>query len=202
MLLAPLFGLPIPLFPVQILWMNLVTDGLPALALGVEPGEKDVMNRPPREPAQPILTGNTGVHILWVGLLMAVLASWVGGSQYRLFGATVLKIFPDSATWRTMLFTTLVFSQLTLGLAERSRHSSLFQIGLLSNRYMLFAVLLTFCLQLGVIYLPFLQGFFSTVPLSAAQVGICLGLSLIMLLAVELEKLVISVPRSGKAQGV
>ena len=90
MLLAPLFGLPIPLFPVQILWMNLVTDGLPALALGVEPGEKDVMSRPPREPARPILTRNAGVHILWVGLLMAVLALWVGGSQYGLFGSPLL----------------------------------------------------------------------------------------------------------------
>jgi Ca2+-transporting ATPase len=201
MLLAPLFGLPIPLFPVQILWMNLVTDGLPALALGVEPGEKDVMSRPPREPARPILTRNTGVHILWVGLLMAVLALWVGGSQYGLFGSPFLKVFTDSGTWRTMLFTTLVFSQLTLGLAERSRHSSLFRIGLLSNKYMLFAVLLTFCLQLSVIYLPFLQGFFSTVPLSAAQIGICLGFSLIMLLAVELEKLFMRTIHSRRASG-
>jgi Ca2+-transporting ATPase len=199
MLLAPLFGLPIPLFPVQILWMNLVTDGLPALALGVEPGEKDVMSRPPREPARPILTGNTGVHILWVGLLMAVLALWVGGSQYGLLGSPLLKAFPARGTWRTMLFTTLVFSQMTLGLAERSRHSSLFQIGLLSNRYMLFAVLLTFCLQLAVVYLPFLQGFFSTVPLSPAQIGICLGLSLIVLLAVELEKLIIRILHSGRS---
>jgi len=201
MLLAPLFGLPIPLFPVQILWMNLVTDGLPALALGVEPGERDVMSRPPREPARPILTRNTGVHILWVGLLMAALALWVGGSQYGLFGSPRLKVFSDSGTWRTMLFTTLVFSQLTLGLAERSRHSSLFRIGLLSNRYMLYAVLLTFCLQIGVIYLPFLQGFFSTVALSAAQLGICLSLSLIMLLAVELEKIIIRMIRPGQTTG-
>ena len=201
MLLAPLFGLPIPLFPVQILWMNLVTDGLPALALGVEPGERDVMSRPPREPARPILTRNTGVHILWVGLLMAALALWVGGSQYGLFSSPRLKVFSDSDTWRTMLFTTLVFSQLTLGLAERSRHSSLFRIGLLSNKYMLYAVLLTFCLQIGVIYLPFLQGFFSTVALSATQIGICLGLSLIMLLAVEVEKIIIRMIHPGQTTG-
>jgi Ca2+-transporting ATPase len=176
--------------------MNLVTDGLPALALGVEPGEKDVMSRPPREPARPILTRNTGIHILWVGLVMAALALWVGGSQYGLFGSTVLKVFSAPGTWRTMLFSTLVFSQLTLGFAERSRHSSLIQIGLLSNKYMLFAVLLTFCLQIAVIYLPFVQGFFSTVSLSPAQIGICLGLSLIMLLAVELEKLLIRIFRA------
>jgi len=190
MLIAPLFGLPIPLFPVQILWMNLVTDGLPALALGVEPGEKDVMRRPPREPARPILTWNTGAHILWVGLLMAVLALWVGGSQYGIFGSTLLNSFSHSDSWRTMLFTTLVFCQLTLALEERSRRSSLLQIGLLSNRYMLIAVIFTVCLQLAVIYLPFLQGFISTVPLSAAQIGICFALSLIMLLAVETEKLI------------
>jgi len=190
MMIAPLFGLPIPLFPVQILWMNLVTDGLPALALGVEPGERDVMRRPPREPARPILTWNTGAHILWVGLLMAVLALWVGGSQYGIFGSTLLNSFSHSDSWRTMLFTTLVFSQLTLGLGERSRRSSLLQIGLLSNRYMLIAVIFTFCLQLAVIYLPLLQGFFTTVPLSAAQIGICFALSLIMLLAVETEKLI------------
>ncbi len=193
MLIAPLFGLPIPLFPVQILWMNLVTDGLPALALGVEPGERDVMRRPPRDPARPILTWNTGAHILWVGLLMAALSLWVGGSQYGIFESTFLNGFPNSGSWRTMLFTTLVFSQLTLGLGERSRRSSLLQIGLLSNWYMLITVIVTFCLQLAVIYLPFLQGFFSTVPLSAAQIGICFILSLIMLLAVETEKLVLRV---------
>ena len=98
-----------------------------------------------------------------------------------------------------MLFTTLVFSQMTLALGERSRRSSLFQIGLLSNRYMLVAVVLTVCLQLAVIYLPFLQGFFSTAPLSAAQIGICFALSLVMLLAVETEKLIIRVIHpSGK----
>jgi Ca2+-transporting ATPase len=196
MLLAPLFGLPIPLFPVQILWMNLVTDGLPALALGVEPGEKDVMVRAPREPERPILTWNTGAHILWVGALMAAVALWVGGSQYGRFGAALSNAFTNSAAWRTMLFTTLVFSQLTLGLAERSRRSSLFQIGLLSNKYMLAAVALTFCLQIAVVYLPFLQGFFSTVALSAAQVGICFVSSLIMLLAVEIEKLLVRLTSS------
>ena len=194
MLLAPLFGLPIPLFPVQILWMNLVTDGLPALALGVEPGEKDVMSRPPRDPARPILTRGTGLHILWVGLLMAALALWAGGSQYGRFASPLAGSFPgDSAAWRTMLFTTLVFSQLTLALAERSRRSSLLRIGLSSNRYMLIAAASTFCLQMAVIYLPAFRGFFSTVALSAAQAAVCFALSLVMLLAVELEKLLIRV---------
>ena len=183
MLLAPLFGLPIPLYPVQILWMNLVTDGLPALALGVETGEADVMHRPPREPTKPIISLGTGMHILWVGLLMAALALGIGTTRFRMDSGA------DS--WRTMLFTTLVFSQLTLALAERSRWSSLFRIGLFSNRYMVLAIGATFLLQLAAIYLPLLQGFFKTVPLSLPQLGICLLLSLGMLLAVELEKLIL-----------
>ena len=182
MLLAPLLGLPIPLYPVQILWMNLVTDGLPALALGVEPGEGDVMDRPPRNPRQPILTRASGIHILWVGTLMAILALGIGISGYRLSA--------DTGAWRTMLFTTLVFCQLTLALVERSRSASLVQIGLFSNPSMAVAVPLTFGLQMAAIYVPFLQVFFRTVPLTLAQLGACLALSLVMILAVETEKLI------------
>lgn len=184
MLTAPLIGLPIPLFPVQILWMNLVTDGLPALALGVEPGEIDVMNRPPREPRRPILTIDSGVHILWVGLLAAALALGIGARQFS------PALSSDPAAWRTMLFTTLVLSQLTLAMAERSRRSSLWQIGLFSNKYMIAALAITFVLQMGVIYLPFLQGFFETTPLTFAQLCLCLALSGVVLVAVETEKLI------------
>ncbi len=199
MLLAPLLGLPIPLFPVQILWMNLVTDGLPALALGVEPGGADVMRRPPRQPGRPILTWNTGLHVLWVGLLMAALALAAGGGQYApdAAGPALRWIFPDPASWRTVLFTTLVLSQLTLALGERSRTSSLAGIGVLSNRYMLPAVGLAFCLQLAVVYLPFLQRFFNTRPLTLGQLGFCLALSLILLAAVEIEKLVLRAVGTG-----
>jgi len=180
MLVAPLLGLPLPLYPVQILWMNLVTDGLPALALGVEPGEPDVMSRRPRKPKAPILTRDTGLHILWVGLLMAALALAAGVLPYRL-----AERLPE---WRTMLFTTLVFSQLTLALGERSNLQSLFRLGLLSNRPMLWAVGGTFALQLAVIYAPFLRGFFKTVPLQPLQLGICAALSLAMVAALEVAK--------------
>jgi Ca2+-transporting ATPase len=182
MLVAPLLGLPLPLYPVQILWMNLVTDGLPALALGVEPGEPDVMRRRPRDPKAPILTAATGLHILWVGLLMAALSLAAGVLPYGL-----VQRLPE---WRTMLFTTLVFSQLTLALGERSNLQSLFRQGLLSNRAMLWAVSATFLLQLAVIYVPFLQSFFKTTPLSAAQLGTCVALSLAMVAALEIAKAV------------
>jgi Ca2+-transporting ATPase len=185
MLIAPLSGMPLPLYPVQILWMNLVTDGLPALALGVEPGEPEVMRRPPREPKAPILTGATGIHILWVGLLMSALGLVAGLVPYRsALAATGIA----GGQWRTMLFTTMVFAQLTLALEERSNLQSLFHLGLLSNRPMLWAVGGTFLLQLGVIYVPFLQGFFRTVPLSAPQLGLCVLLSLAMVGALEIRK--------------
>jgi Ca2+-transporting ATPase len=191
MLVAPLLGMPLPLFPVQILWMNLVTDGLPALALGVEPGEADVMRRPPRRPDLPILTMRTGIHVLWVGLLMAAAALAVGGLEYGLTGAGAGPGRGEAAAsvWRTMLFTTLVFSQLTLALAERSTTCSLFRAGLLSNPSMLAAVTGTFALQMAVVYLPFAQEIFKTVPLAPSQAVVCLAVSLVMLLAVEAEKL-------------
>jgi len=94
----------------------------------------------------------------------------------------------SGAEWRSMLFTTMVFAQLTLALEERSNLQSLFRLGLLSNRAMLWAVAGTFLLQMAVIYVPFLQGFFRTVPLSAAQMGACVLLSLAMVAAMEARK--------------
>jgi Ca2+-transporting ATPase len=179
MLAAPFFGLPLPLLPVQILWMNLVTDGLPALALGFEKGEPNIMSQPPRNPKSRIIDGRMGVHILWVGVLMAALAVGIGVFRFR---------DPGSAqVWQTMLFTTLVFSQLTLALAERSL-SSVFTIGLFSNRYMVWALSLTLLLQLAAVYVPFLQPFFHTRALSPSQLGTCALLSLTVFAAVEIEK--------------
>jgi Ca2+-transporting ATPase len=187
MLIAPLLGMPLPLYPVQILWMNLVTDGLPALALGVEPGEPEVMHRPPREPRAPILTRATGIHILWVGLLMAGLGLVAGLVPYR---SALSATGVSGAQWRTMLFTTMVFAQLTLALEERSNARSLLRLGLRSNPAMLWAVAGTLLLQLAVIYVPFFQGIFRTVPLSARQLGACVLLSLAVLAALELRKAV------------
>ncbi len=200
MLLAPLCGMPLPLIPVQILWMNLVTDGLPALALGVEPGEPDVMERKPRDPRAPIMTLPLGTHLLWVGGVMAIVALALGyivwsGESAPLHAATVAYNAGGhghgadiTAVWQTMLFTTLVFSQLTLALAERSHKVSIFTQGLFSNSYMVGAIGIALALQLGVVYVPVLQRFFNTVALDGGQLALCLLCSTVVFIAVEVEK--------------
>lgn len=178
MLLAPLAGMPIPLLPLQLLWLNLVTDGLPALALGVEPAEENVMRRPPQSPRENIFSRGLGVHVLWVGMLMGLLALGAGYWNWR----------HGNPNWQTILFTTLTFSQMAHVLAIRSERRSLFQLGLLSNKALLGAVLVTFVLQVCLIYLGFAQEFFRTKALPVEQFALTLGLSAIVFAAVETEK--------------
>ncbi|SEM22254.1 Ca2+-transporting ATPase [Syntrophus gentianae] len=178
--LAPVVGLPIPLLPIQILWINLVTDGLPALALSLEPAEGDVMNRPPRHPQESIFAGGLGFHAIWVGLLMA------GIVLFLLFWS----IRTDNPHWQTMVFTFLCLTQLGNVLAIRSERESLFKIGLFSNSYLLGAVLLTFLLQMATVYVPVLNPVFKTVPLTLEETLFTVSLSSIVFFAVEIEKLV------------
>ncbi|WP_342349194.1 calcium-translocating P-type ATPase, PMCA-type [uncultured Nitrospira sp.] len=176
--LAPLFGLPIPLLPIQILWINLVTDGLPGLALAMEPEERNIMQRPPRPPNESIFAGGLWQHILWVGLLM-------GGVSL----ATEMWAYEaDMGQWQTMVFTVLTLSQMGNVLAIRSEQESFLRRGPLSNPLLLGAVLLTFALQMATIYVPFLNPIFHTIPLTLDQLGLCLVLSTIVFFAVELEK--------------
>ncbi|HEY6000764.1 MAG TPA: cation-translocating P-type ATPase [bacterium] len=178
--LAPLFGLPIPLLPIHILWINLVTDGLPGLALAAEPAEPGLMGRAPRRPQESIFAHGLGAHILWVGLLMGA-ASIL--TQAWSIGAGL-------AHWQTMVFTVLCFSQMGHVLAIRSESASLFSQGLLSNRPLAGAVVLTFALQMATIYVPSLNPVFKTAPLTAAELGLTLALSSVVFVAVEVEKLV------------
>lgn len=178
MIVAPLLGMPLPLLPLQILWMNLVTDGLPALALAVEPPEDDTMRRPPHRPAESIFARGLGVHVLWVGVWMGALAL-VGGYWYWRMG---------DANWQTFLFTVLTLSQMGHVMAIRSERQSLFRIGLLSNEAMLGAVLLTLILQVGLVYVPFLQTTFHTRALTVTQFGMALAMSAGLFVAVEIEK--------------
>jgi P-type Ca2+ transporter type 2C len=182
MLIAPFLGMPLPLLPLQILWMNLVTDGFPALALGVEPAERNVMRRPPYPPSESIFSRGIGRDIIWIGLLMGIAPLVIGYLYWR---------NDPNGIWQTMVFTTLVLSQLFLALAVRSERESIFQIGFGSNRYMLLAVGGTFLLQLAVIYVPFLQNFFETQPLPLRDLGISLVLSTLLFWVVELEKILI-----------
>jgi Ca2+-transporting ATPase len=178
MFLAPLFGMPLPLLPLQILWMNLVTDGLPALALGVEPSERDTMRRPPHPPAEGIFSRGMGRDIIWIGLIMGVVSLGVGYGYWQ----------AGRANWRTMVFTVLTLSQMSLALAVRSERDSFFSLGLLSNKALLGAVSSTLVLQLAVVYVPFLQATFETTALTGQDLVLGLALSSLIFWGVELKK--------------
>jgi len=178
--LAPILGLPLPLQPIQILWMNLVTDSLPALALAVEPAEGDVMKRPPRDPRESIFAHGLGFFCIWAGLLIAAVCL---GVQY-------LELAAGNERWETMVFTVIVWGQLTTALAVRSERESLFTLGLLTNKAMLGAVIAGVGLQLAVIYVPSLNPVFKTDPLTAGELLYCAAVSCIPFLAVEGEKFV------------
>jgi P-type Ca2+ transporter type 2C len=177
--LAPFLGLPIPLLPIQILWINLVTDGLPGLALAAEPAEPDIMKRPPRSPGESLFAGGLGVHVIWVGILMGLLSL-----------GTQMWAIRTGLHWQTMVFTVLCLSQLGHALAIRSEKRSLFTMGFRSNMPLLYAVLLTIALQLATIYLPWLNRIFHTAPLTMNELAVAFGLSSVVFLAVEVEKLI------------
>jgi Ca2+-transporting ATPase len=174
-------GMPLPLLPLQILWVNLITDGLPGLALTVEPAERDTMQRPPHSPKESIFGRGMARDILVVGLLMGMVSLGVGFFAW----------LRGDPAWQTMAFTTLTMAQMGNALAVRSERYNLWQIGLFSNRLILGAVLLTLVLQMAVVYLPFLQEIFKTVPLSVGDLGISLGCSVLVYLGVEVYKIII-----------
>ena len=178
--LAPIVGLPVPLLPIHILWINLVTDGLPALALSVEPAEGDVMKRPPRHPKESIFAQGLGIQAIWVGLLMGAVTLAV---QW-------CSIATGNSHWQTMVFTVLCLTQLGNVLAIRSEYQSLFKVGLFSNKPLLGAVVITFLLQMATIYIPVLNRIFKTEPLTAGELLIAVAASSIVFFAVEIEKLV------------
>jgi Ca2+-transporting ATPase len=185
MFVAPFLGMPLPLLPLQILWMNLVTDGLPALALAMEPAESDIMRRSPFAPQESIFARGLGRHILWVGVLMASLSLGVGYVYWR----------ANHPNWQTMVFTTLTISQMAHVMAIRSERNSLLRIGFLSNKLLLGAVMLTIILQLSLIYAPVLQTVFRTRALSLLDLGLSILLSSSVFVAVELEKWLLSAHR-------
>ncbi|MBN2870057.1 MAG: cation-transporting P-type ATPase, partial [Campylobacterales bacterium] len=176
--LAPFFGLPIPLLAIHILWINLVTDGLPGLALAAEPAEKGIMNKPPRHPNESIFAHGLGFHIVWVGLLMAFVAIFT----------QAWAIETGHGHWQTMVFTVLCLSQMGHVLAIRSESESLFSQGLFSNKPLLGAIALTFALQMATVYVPFLNPIFNTEPLTWDELLITLLLSSVVFIAVEIEK--------------
>lgn len=178
LLLAPFLALPLPLLPIHILWVNLVTDGLPGLALATEPEERDVMRRPPRPPNEGIFAHGLWQHMLWVGLLMAGVTLLVQGWAWR----------TGDAHWQSMTFTVLTLSQLGHVMAIRTERDSLFTVGPRSNPALLGTVVLTVLLQLATLYVPALARIFHTQPLSAPELAVCLLASTVVFAAVETEK--------------
>jgi Ca2+-transporting ATPase len=181
LLLAPFLALPIPLLPIHILWINLLTDGLPGLAFSSEPAEPGIMQRPPREPKENIFAHGTWQHIVWVGLFVAAIS----------LGSMSWALSRGVEYWQTIVFTVLTVSQLFHSFAVRSERESVFTIGLFTNRNMLAAILVTFLLQMSVIYIPVLNPIFHTQPLPLFDLAICIGLSSLVLIAVEIEKYLI-----------
>ena len=175
---APLLGLVgVPLTPLQILWMNLVTDGVPALALALEPGEKGLMDRAPAEPGESIFARGIGRYILRVGVIFALIVI-----------ALMFYAASHDAPWETMVFTTLCLAQMGHALSARSDFP-LFQVAPFSNPWLIWAVLLTSGLQLLLLYVPWLSNFFGTTALSGHDLLICVGFSFLFFLYLELEKI-------------
>lgn len=182
MLLAPLLGINIALLPLQLLWLNLLTDGLLGLGLGVEPAEKNTMKRPPRSRQASLFSDGVGSQIVWVGLLIGVIALAVGRVYFD-------PANPQDTTWQTMMFTVLAFLQIGQALASRSSDVTFAALGIRSNLTLLWLAIVVFVLQLVAIYAPFLDEFFQVVPLALPDLLLCIGLGSLAFVAIEAEKL-------------
>lgn len=179
LLLGPMIGLPVALLPIHILWINLVTDGLPAISLSFEKAEKNIMNRPPRPPQQSVFANGRGMHMIWVGMLMAGIALSAQGWAIR-----------HDLHWQTIVFNVLCLSQMGHVLAIRSETQSFFSAGIFSNKPLIGSVLITFLLQFGVTYIHFLQPIFKTQALTLYEFILVGVTSSVVFFAVEIEKII------------
>lgn len=178
-------GMTLPLTTLQILWMNLITDGIPALALGIENSEKNAMTRPPYDPNESILGHGLGRHIILIGGTLGAAALGLGVWAFN----AELKAMNGAPAWNTMVFMMLTIAQMGHALGLRSHTESIFKMNFFSNKFLLGAVVSTLILQLMAIYLPFFNNLFGTNPLTISQLLICMVLSTVVFWAVELEKL-------------
>jgi Ca2+-transporting ATPase len=191
---APILGLSgVPLTPLQILWMNLVTDGLPALALAVEPASPNIMRRPPFSPKESIFARGLGSYIIRIGLIFAVIS--IALMEFSFYQANEAG---NPESWKTMVFTTLCLAQMGHAIAVRSNTRLTIEMNPFSNLYLWGAVVVTTALQLMLIYVEPLRNFFGTQLLTPDQMLVCIGFSSLMFVWVELEKLFLRWYGTGK----
>lgn len=179
MLLAPLMGIVVALNPLQLLWLNLLTDGLLGLGLGVEPSEKNVMSRRPRSITAPILDKRAVIHVLWTGLLIGMITLIVGYVYYD-------PSQPENNYWQAMIFCTVGFTQVGHAIGLRASSYSVFS--LTSNVLFTIMLFLALLLHLGVIYLPFANKFFELIPLHSNDLLLSAGLGVLLLIGVQVER--------------
>jgi Ca2+-transporting ATPase len=185
--LAMLAGLPPPLSPIMLLFLNLVSDGAPALALGMEKGEPGMMDRPPRPVGEPIINREMliGVAVQSVVMTVAVLGSYILSGVHP--GATMDD--PKLPEWQTVAFATLTLSELLRAFTARSERISLFKLGVFSNRTMNMAVIFSIVLVIAVIYVPFLNVIFGTVPMTLVEWLWVLPFAVMASIAAEITKI-------------
>jgi len=182
MLFAPFLGIKLALLPLQLLWLNLLTDGLLGLGLGLEPAEKDTMLRKPRDPRAHFFSGGMTGHVLWVGCLIGIVALVVGYFYHDPGN-------PGDYTWQSMIFTVLAFLQVGQALGSRAIHKATFSLDFRVNPTLWIMIGMVVFLQLAAIYLPFLNQFFSIPLLGLPDLALCLALTLVVYLPVKLEKI-------------
>ena len=168
---------PVALLPLQLLWLNLMTDGLLGLAMGVEPAERGVMRRGPHRPGESLWAGGLGRHTVWVGAAIGAAALAVGFAYHG----------SGQPEWQTMIFTSLAFLQIFQAIGTRSSTESLRTIGLTSNPVMVAVAALVVALQLGAVFTP-LRGLLGLEPLGAADLALCVGLGAALLAVLEVVK--------------
>ncbi|WP_449436899.1 HAD-IC family P-type ATPase [Pedobacter steynii] len=178
LLLGPMLGLPLALLPIHILWINLVSDGLPAISLTYEKAEMNIMKRPPRSTKEGVFDNGRGFHMLWVGILMAGIV--------LITQAWAIK---NELHWQTVVFNVLSISQMGHLIAIRSENQSIFTLGFFSNGRLFAAVLLVLILQLAITYSPLLQPIFKTDSLNVNEIFLVTAASSIVFITVEIEKI-------------
>ncbi|WP_271254511.1 cation-translocating P-type ATPase [Pseudanabaena sp. Chao 1811] len=188
--IAPMLNFSVPLIPLQILWMNLVTDGLPALALAVEPAEPNVMKRPPVDPRENIFARGMGAYMVRIGIVLSIitisLMVWAHGYTNANFNDVYL---PNR--WETMVFTTLCIAQMGHAIAIRSNTQLTIELNPMTNPFVWGSVIMTTVLQLVLIYVEPFRIFFGTYLITPTELAVCFGFSALMFVWIELEKLVI-----------